>query len=303
LLASRADSSADSLKGTVIAAFGRQCAVELADGSLLSCVTRGKRTGIACGDNVAVKATAVGDGVIESVAPRRSLFYRSDLQREKLIASNVTQVAVVVAAAPPLHRELLDRCLAAAEHASIKVLVVFNKMDLPGAQAALDTLSDYRALDYEVLPVAAKLDIAPLRSRLDGHTSVLVGQSGMGKSTIINRLLPDAAARVGELSKALGGGRHTTTHAQLYHLDPASRIIDSPGLQEFGLLHVGSGGLAECFVEFRTHLGACKFNDCKHLSEPGCAITAAAASGAISRLRLDSYRKLFAQLVKKEKRW
>lgn len=295
--------AAPTQPGTVVASFGRQFTVELEDGVLIACVTRGKRTDIACGDRVAIAMTAPDQGVIESTAPRASLFYRSDIQREKLIAANVTQIVIVLAAAPPFHAELLDRCLAAAEEAGIPALLALNKMDLPAAAPALQSLQRYRALGYDVLPLAAKIDIAPLRARLAGHTSVLVGQSGMGKSTIINRLLPDAAARVGELSVALGGGRHTTTHARLYHLDTASRIIDSPGLQEFGLVHVSPEDLAHAFIEFRPHLGQCKFNDCKHLTEPGCAITAAADRGEIDAQRVESYRKLVMQLMKKAQRW
>jgi ribosome biogenesis GTPase len=267
-------------------------------GALVACVTRGKRTGLACGDRVAIAMTAPDQGVIESTQPRVSLFYRADIQREKLIAANVTQI-VIVLAAPDIHHELLDRCLAAAEQARIRALIALNKMDLATAPAALRALRLYRALGYEILPLAAKIDIAPLVARLAGHTSVLVGQSGMGKSTIINRLLPHAAARVGELSAALGAGRHTTTHARLYHLDAASHIIDSPGLQEFGLQHIGVADLAGCFVEFRTNLGHCKFNDCRHLSEPGCAVAAAALRDEIDPARLVSYRKLVTQLMRK----
>ena len=295
--------SVPTQSGTVVASFGRQFTVELAAGALIACVTRGKRTDLACGDRVAIAMTAPDQGVIESIAPRASLFYRSDVQREKLIAANVTQIVIVLAVAPPFHAELLDRCLAAAEEAGIPALLALNKMDLPGAGDALHGLDLYRALGYAVLPLAAKIDIGPLRERLANHTSVLVGQSGMGKSTIINRLLPDAAARVGELSAALGGGRHTTTHARLYHLDAASHIIDSPGLQEFGLVHVEPESLAHDFVEFRAHLGKCKFNDCKHLTEPGCAITAAAERCEIAAPRVASYRTLVAQLMKKRRTW
>lgn len=303
MTASGKRSNAARQSGTVVASFGRQFTVELEEGALVPCVTRGKRTDIACGDRVLIALTAPDQGVIESTAPRASLFYRSDIQREKLIAANVTQIVIVLATAPGFYAELLDRCLAAAAHADIPALLALNKMDLNGAAAALQSLERYRALGYEVLPLAAKIDIMPLRERLAGHTSVLVGQSGMGKSTIINRLLPGAAARVGELSEALGGGRHTTTHARLYHLDQASHIIDSPGLQEFGLIHVEPEDLAHCFVEFRDYLGHCKFNDCKHLTEPGCAISAAAALGAIDPGRVESYRKLVMQLMKKAQRW
>ena len=289
--------------GTVVASFGRQFAVEVSNGRLITCVTRGKRTDIACGDRVDVGLTSPNQGVIESIAARTSLFYRSDVQREKLIAANVTRVVVVLAPSPPFHIELLDRCLAAAEDAGIHALLALNKMDLPSAAAVLASLALYARLGYEVVQLAAKIDIAPLRACLATHTSVLVGQSGMGKSTIINRLLPDASARVADLSAALGSGRHTTTHARLYHLAVDSHIIDSPGLQEFGLVHVEPEDLARCFIEFKPYLGQCKFNDCKHLSEPGCAIVAAVESSAIAPSRLASYRTLVTQLMKKARRW
>lgn len=287
--------------GSVVASFGRSFMVELRDGALAACITRGKRTDIACGDRVAIALTAPDQGVIESIEPRASLFYRSDIQRQKLIAANVTRI-VVVLAVPAIHRHLLDRCLAAAEYAEIPVLIALNKMDLPHADATLASLALYRTLAYEVLPLAARIDIAPLRAALAGHVSVLVGQSGMGKSTIINRLLPDADARVGELSVALGSGRHTTTHARLYRLDATSAIIDSPGLQEFGLQHVAPTELADCFVEFRPHLGRCKFNDCRHMTEPGCAIADAVENGAIDTLRVESYRGLLTQIENKARR-
>ena len=302
MVASRGRPGAARQSGTIVASFGRQFTVELGDGVLVTCVTHGKRTDIACGDRVAIAMTAPDQGVIETTGPRVSLFYRSDIQREKLIAANVTQI-VIVLAAPAFHQELLDRCLAAAEHEKIRALIALNKMDLASGAAALESLEPYRALGYDVLPLAAKIDIAPLRAQLAGHVSVLVGQSGMGKSTIINRLLPDAAARVGELSQALASGRHTTTHAQLYHLDATSHLIDSPGLQEFGLHHVSPQGLEHGFVEFRPFIGNCKFNDCRHLSEPGCAIAAAVERGEIRLLRYNSYRTLITQFMRKAKRY
>jgi ribosome biogenesis GTPase len=303
-LSGRAKKRAHNIEaGTVVASFGRQFAVEVSNGRLITCVTRGKRTDIACGDRVDVGLTSPNQGVIESIAARTSLFYRSDVQREKLIAANVTRVVVVLAPSPPFHIELLDRCLAAAEDAGIHALLALNKMDLPSAAAVLASLALYARLGYEVVQLAAKIDIAPLRACLATHTSVLVGQSGMGKSTIINRLLPDAPARVADLSAALGSGRHTTTHARLYHLAVDSHIIDSPGLQEFGLVHVEPEDLARCFIEFKPYLGQCKFNDCKHLSEPGCAIVAAVESSAIAPSRLASYRTLVTQLMKKARRW
>lgn len=293
------------LPGRVVAAHGRRFRIELADGNIVSCVTRGRNTDVACGDRVQIAGTADAEGVIESVEPRSTLFYRSDAYKQKLVAANVTQVLIVVAGRPSFYPELVDRCLAAAEHAGIAAGIVCNKMDLPESAAALEALQPYARLGYRILPLAAKPrvegtaeqgDIAPLRAALAGHVSVLVGQSGMGKSTLINALLPDAAARTAEISDALDSGRHTTTHAELFHLGPDADLIDSPGLQEFGLHHIGSENAAHAFVELRPWLGQCRFRDCRHLSEPNCAITAAAAAGAISPERLASYRKLAEQL-------
>jgi ribosome biogenesis GTPase len=230
--------------------------------------------------------------VIEAAATRSTLLYRSDRARQKLVAANVTQIVVVVAPVPAFYEDLLNRCLAAAEHGAMAALIALNKMDLPQAPQALDALAHYRELGYRLVTLSAKRDLAPLVAHLSGQTSVLVGQSGMGKSTIINRLLPEAAVRVAEISTALDSGRHTTTHARLYHLDSASHVIDSPGIQEFGLHHLDAPELAHAFVEFRAWLGHCRFRDCKHLSEPGCAIAAACKRGKINEGRLASYRQL-----------
>jgi ribosome biogenesis GTPase len=172
-------------------------------------------------------------------------------------------------------------------------LIVLNKFDLVEESArARAALEPYRALGYEVLPLIAKREVAPLRPHLQGHTSVLVGQSGMGKSTIVNALVPGAAAAVSDISAALDSGRHTTTHARLYRLDAHSALIDSPGLQEFGLGHVPLRELDRTFVEFRPLLGSCRFNDCLHRGEPDCAVAAAAERGEIRSQRLTVYRRL-----------
>lgn len=280
------------MKGQVIASFGRRFLVELADTTSLDCVTRGRRGEIACGDRVNVAARGSGQGVIESVAPRTSLLYRSDRMRQKLVAANATQIVIVVAPVPTVYEDLLNRCLAAAGHGGMNVLIALNKSDLPQAGDALDALGSYRKLGYRVVALSAKRDLSPLHSHLRNHTSVLVGQSGMGKSTIVNALVPGAAVRVAEISAALDSGRHTTTHTRLYHLDAASHLIDSPGLQEFGLHHLDRNELAHAFPEFRPHLGLCRFRDCRHVTEPGCAIAAARARGEISEKRLASYRGL-----------
>lgn len=280
-------------EGQVVAAFGRQFLVELTDGSTLPCVTRGKKGGVACGDRVTIEATSASQGIITATAPRHSLLYRSDAFREKIIAANVTQIVVVLAAEPAFYEELLNRCLIAAEAADIKALIVLNKCDLENpSQQALQQLALYAELGYPLLPLSALNDIEPLRPWLHDQTSVLVGQSGMGKSSIVNALLPDIQARTREISQALNSGKHTTTHAQLYHLDADSHIIDSPGLQEFGLHHLSRDEITHAFVEFRPYIGDCRFANCKHLVEPDCAVRKAAAAGKISERRLAAYQRL-----------
>jgi ribosome biogenesis GTPase / thiamine phosphate phosphatase len=283
---------ASSLDGRIVASYGRRFLVELPDSTTLDCVTRARRGSLACGDRVTVASRGPGQGVIESVAPRSTLLYRSDHARHKLVAANVTQIVVVVAPVPSFHEDLVNRCLAAAEHGGMAALIALNKDDLPQAAAALRAVEPYSRLGYRVVSLSAKRDLGPLAVHLKSRVSVLVGQSGMGKSTIVNGLIPEAAVRVAEVSAALDSGRHTTTHARLYHLDAASDIIDSPGMQEFGLHHLDESELAHAFVEFREWLGQCRFRDCRHLVEPGCAIAAARERGEISGGRLESYRGL-----------
>ena len=284
---------APRLEGRIVAAFGRGYLVETSTGEALDCVNRGKRGGLACGDRVRVSIAAPGQGAIEEVQPRASLLYRSDRFREKLIAANVTQAAIVVSGRPLFSEELLNRCLVAAEWQGLRVLIVLNKADLAEeARQAAALLQPYAALGYALLPLCAKSDVAPLRARLSGHTTVLVGQSGMGKSTLVNALVPGAAAPTREISEALGAGRHTTTHARLYHLDAQSHVIDSPGMQEFGLHHLGETDMERAFPEFRPLLGGCRFNDCRHGGEPGCAIARAVEAGEISPKRLEFYRRM-----------
>jgi ribosome biogenesis GTPase len=299
----RASGTTATERSLVVAAYGRRYRVESSSGSEIDCVTRGKKTDVACGDYVEAAPTGAGTGVIERVSPRQTLFYRSDARRQKLIAANVTQVAVVVAPEPPHSEDLVDRCLVGAEHAGIRALIALNKADLAGANSLSESLDLHRQLGYTVIALSAKRDLEPLLQLLRGHVSVLVGQSGMGKSTIINGLVPHASARVADISAALGTGRHTTTHAELYHLDDTSHIIDSPGLQEFGLNHLSIADAAHAFVEFRAWLGSCRFRDCMHLSEPDCAIASAAAEGRISERRLLSYRRLAGELARASHRY
>lgn len=262
-------------QGTVIAAFGRQYLVRLADGMNLLCVPRAKKSEVACGDRVSIGLTSADQGVIERIDERRSLFYRADQWKEKLIAANVSQLAVVVATEPGFSDELVTRCLVAADAQDIPALIVLNKCDLADKLAAVRLqLSDFARAGHEILELSARADVVALRERLAGHTSLLVGQSGMGKSTLTNALVPDAEARTREISAVLDSGKHTTTHARLYLLPDGGELIDSPGLQSFGLAHLSQREIENGFPEIRGVLGHCRFRDCQHLKEPDCALRA-----------------------------
>lgn len=281
------------MHGRVVAAHGRQYIVETGDGTRLPCFPRGKKSEVACGDEVEFARSSADQGVIEKILPRRSLLYRSNEIRQKLIAANVDQLVVVVASEPAFSDDLVTRALIAAESEDIEVLIALNKCDLTDrlAEARRQT-AVFTALGYRVLELSALRHAEDLRPHLQGRTSVLVGQSGMGKSTLVNALIPEARAATREISQALDSGKHTTTHATLYHLDADSHLIDSPGLQEFGLGHLGRGEIEYAFREFRPYLGQCRFRDCRHDREPDCALRPAVEAGTVDKSRFASYRRL-----------
>lgn len=287
-------------KGLVVASYGKRYGVELEDGTQISCVTRGKKNDLACGDYVDIKLTDKHEGVVEALDERSSLLFRSNAFRTKTLAANVTQVVIVLATMPSFYEALLNRCLIAAEAAGIKVLIVLNKCDLKDPTSTLAQLKTYQDLGYPVQALSAKQDIGPLKAWLKHQVSVLIGQSGMGKSTIVNALLPESMVRTQEISDVLDSGKHTTTAAHLYHLDSESDLIDSPGLQEFGLNHLSLEQLEQAFIEFRSYLGKCRFNNCKHIHEPDCAVINAVNAGKISANRLAAYQELSQEINRPE---
>lgn len=240
-----------------------------------------------------VNVRLTGDqGVIENLEPRSSLLYRSDAFKTKAIAANVTQLAVVVAARPSFSMELVQRCILTAEDQGIASLLILNKADLPETPAARDRLELLTRIGYPLITLSALTDVEPLRPALLNHTTLLIGQSGMGKSTLINALFPEAKAVTADYSEALDSGRHTTTHTRLHRLNSDSAVIDSPGLQEFALQHMDADALARAFIEFRPFLGQCRFRDCRHETEPGCRLQEVAAAGEIEPARLKLFQTL-----------
>ncbi len=275
-------------EGWVVAAFRRKYRVHLDDGFELDCIQKGRSQQIACGDRV-VAGPVAGGGLIERVLPRTSLFYRSDLAHEKLIAANVDQVVGVVAPDVAIDEHLLNRWIIAAETQRCRFILVANKADLPAFSDLPQRLAKYTALGYTVVNVSARDSVAALEPFIAGRHSVLAGQSGMGKSTLINALAPGANARTGDLSAALGSGKHTTTSTALYRLPDLDDawIVDAPGVKSFGLAHATPEELAEAFVEIRPLLGHCRFRNCRHREEPGCAVRAAVDAGTVSWQRLE----------------
>jgi ribosome biogenesis GTPase len=284
--------AAATLTGEVIATHGRHYLIEMPDGSLRACVTRGKRSDLACGDQVRILPQGDEGGVVEQTLTRSSLYARSAEHRTKLLAANVTQLLVMVATEPSFSDELVTRAAVAAHHEGLQTLVVLNKCDLPGVEQARVRLRPLERAGIMVVPLVARTDASVLLPHLIGQRTVLVGQSGMGKSTLINALVPEANSATGAISTFLDSGRHTTTTSRLYRLDERSSLIDTPGLQAFGLAHLPLELIAHGFPELADWHGTCRFSNCSHRSEPNCGYRAALAAGAIHPRRFELLLRL-----------
>ncbi len=290
-------------QGLIVAAHGRHYLAQ-ADGQLWQCVTRGKKSDVATGDRVRFRPTSADQGVIEEILPRTTLLYRSDQFKSKLLAANVTQLLVVVATEPGFSDDLVSRALVASEAAGINARIVLNKIDLDAQRdAARERVARYADIGYPVHEVSAKRDpdetLATLRPLLEAQSTILIGQSGMGKSSLIQLLVPDAEIAVREISQRLDSGKHTTTFTRLYAVDEQTSVIDSPGFQEFGLYHLTEGMLERAFPEFAPRLGHCRFYNCHHVAEPGCALLEAVASEAVDAARHQLYLQLRHESLQK----
>jgi len=284
-------------KALIIAAHGRHYLAEQ-DGELIQSVTRGKKSNVAVGDQVMIASVAKGQAVIESIDDRQTLLFRSDQYKSKLLAANVTRLFVVVATEPGFSDDLISRALVAAEAAGIDVYLILNKTDIAQAlPKARERLQLYASIGYPIHEVSATGEPETTRQTLmpltENQTTILIGQSGMGKSSIINILIPGVDIATREISAALDSGKHTTTFTRLYRMDEYSALIDSPGFQEFGLYHLEKEALEQAFREFRPFLGHCRFHNCRHLAEPDCAILNARQAAEISPMR----HRLYAQLL------
>jgi len=282
-------------RGLVIAHYGVQVAVESLDESktVQRCHIRANIEQLVTGDKV-IFCAGEPTGVIVAKEERHSEIIRPDnYGKLKPVAANIDQIIIVIAPEPQLHTNLLDRYLIAAEASHIQPIILLNKLDtIHNLEEFIvdECLQVYTKLGYPLLTCSTKTQdgLEQLQTLLENKISIFAGQSGVGKSSLVNALLPEAALKTGELSDT-GKGSHTTTTAKLFHFPQGGSLIDSPGIREFSLWHLEADSLLNYFIEFRPFLGYCRFRDCSHQHEPGCKIQEAIAAGDISQQRFDSY--------------
>ncbi len=284
--------------GRVMVRHGRNLLILAADGTSVHAMFRANLGEVVCGDNVVWQPTADDEGVVVAVQPRATALSRPGFGgQEKAIAANITQLVVVLACRPEPTGYMSDQYLVAAERIGVRGLICLNKADLldeEGRTRFRQGFAHYEDIGYPVIQISAKTEhgLDPLLERLRDQTSILVGQSGVGKSSLINALLPREQVLEGSLSDATGLGRHTTSAATLYPLESGGELIDSPGVRSFRLGQLTRQELEQGFRDFAPFLGQCRFHNCAHLAEPGCAIRAAVEAGRIKPERLESYRHM-----------
>ncbi|UZR30994.1 ribosome small subunit-dependent GTPase A [Methylococcus mesophilus] len=286
-------------EGRVVCHLGKGLAVEDGNGHIVLCHTRRRLGDAAVGDHVLWEPCEGEQGRVLEILPRRSSLVRPAYGgRVRIVAANLDRVCVVLAPEPEPDWLLADQILAVCERRSIGALLVLNKTDLPGAPALDEALRDYESAGYDVFRISTRAGagLDTLKQVLHTGCSMLSGQSGVGKSSLTNALLPDRNLRVGELSAHSGLGRHTTTSATLYHLPEGGELIDSPGVAVFGLAEMAPAELAQAYRDFRPYLGKCRFNDCRHVKDKGCAVREAVEAGTLSSARYERYLKLLDRL-------
>ena len=281
----------DDTEGMIVARYSKTAVVRAIDGATHTCHLRPNLSHLVAGDQVLWSNEETG-AYVTSQLERRSELKRPDARGQlKSVAANVDLIAIVVAPEPEPYANLIDRYLVAAHMASIETLIILNKSDLLDQHPqCLALLESYRAIGYQVMTTGpTSKETQALSELLGSRTSVFVGQSGVGKSSIINRLLPDEELRVGALSEGVLKGRHTTTTAEVFERPNGGFIIDSPGIREFGLQHIDPALVAPGFIEFRPFLDHCRFRDCSHLVEKDCAVLAAVENNDIRSERYESF--------------
>jgi ribosome biogenesis GTPase len=287
----------------VLVSYGSRGVVELESGEHVECKYRRSVGRPVCGDRVSLEPAGNESTVLTAIHPRNNEFMRANARLQKqVIAANLDQVLVVMAPEPEPSRDLVERYLIAIHSLGIRPVLVVNKAELIekgqfDQSGPLGRLDEYRELGFPVIETSCKgyPDTTALVPVLEKKTSILVGQSGVGKSSLVNRLLPDLELQTGELSRVTGKGTHTTTTTIMYTLPCNGRLIDSPGVWEYGLWRMERRDLAAGFDEFHPHDGACRFNDCSHRSEPGCGVRSAVQEGVIREWRYASYLRLTEQ--------
>jgi len=300
----------DEQRGLVISHYGKTSLIENTQGQHIKCKVRQNLPSLVCGDHVIWQEIKnENKGIIVAVEDRHSELVRPDKDgRKRIIAANIDHILIVTSIKPELNEGLIDRYLAAAELTNIKPIIVFNKTDLltnEERESYQHRLNLYQQIGYPIIYANCKQQhgLDDLVTCLNNKTSIFVGQSGVGKSSLVNTLLPEAQAETAEVSHATGKGQHTTTTARLYHLtgltdlpDATGFIIDSPGIREFGLWKIKKEQLTDGFKEFHDYKEQCKFRNCMHTNEPGCAVQLAVKNNDISQQRLDSYYRILESL-------